>query len=81
MTEELVARQVEREPWEAPAHVNDPVTSPLEPRHASVDALHKPARRPTRAIVRDLIPPPIERAQHTLAPKRVGRGRDGGVAH
>jgi len=47
MTEELVAMQVEREPLEEPADVEDPVAPPLEHLHAVVETLNKPARLPT----------------------------------
>ncbi len=60
MTEELVGMQVEREPLEEPADVEDPVAPPLEHVHAVVEPLHKPTRLPTLEVVRDLIHPPID---------------------
>ena len=44
VTEELVAMQVECEPLEEPADVEDPVAPPLERLHAVVKPLNKPAR-------------------------------------
>src|SRR6266511_789548 len=66
MTEELVAMQVEREPWEEPADVEDPVAPPLERVHAGVEPLHKPTRLPTLKVVRDLLHPPIDRPQNAF---------------
>src|SRR5919106_1305279 len=66
MTEELVAMQVEREPLEKPANIEDPVAAPREHLHAVVEALDKPAGLPTPEVVRDLIQPPIDRPQKAL---------------
>ena len=65
-TEELVAMQVEREPLEEPADVEDPVASPLEHLHAVVEPLNKPARLPTQEVIRDLIHPPLDRPKKAL---------------
>ena len=50
MTEELVAMQVEREPLEEPADVEDPIAPPLEHFHAVVETLNKPIRLPTLEV-------------------------------
>src|SRR5919108_5339271 len=66
MAEELVAMQVEREPLEEPANVEDPIASPFEHFYAVVESFSKPARLPPLAIVRDLIDPPLDRSQKAL---------------
>jgi transposase-like protein len=42
MIEELVAMQIQREPLEEPANIEDPVASPREHFHTVVEALDKP---------------------------------------
>jgi hypothetical protein len=59
MTEELVAMQVEREPLEEPPDVEEAVAALREHLHVVVEALHKPADRPTMEVGRNLIPPSI----------------------
>src|SRR6266404_1854831 len=66
MTEELVVMQVEREPLEEPADVEDPVAPPLEHFHAVVETLNKPTRLPTLEVVCDLIHPAIDRPKKAL---------------
>jgi hypothetical protein len=60
----LVAMQVEREPLEKPANIENPVAAPREHLHTVVEALHKPTGLPTQEVVGDLIHPPIKRPQN-----------------
>src|SRR4030095_13791317 len=79
MTEEWVAMEVEHEPLEEPADVEEPIAPPLQHFHAVVKPLHKPTGLPTLEVAGDLLQPPIDRPQkafelsqaactHSLAP-------------
>src|ERR1700752_4033619 len=79
MTEELVAMQVEVDPLENPADIEEPVAPPLQHFHAVVEPLHKPTGLPTLEVIGDLLQPSIDRPQkacelsqaactHSLAP-------------
>jgi hypothetical protein len=66
VTEELIPMQVEREPLEELADVEDPIAAPFKHFHAVVEPIHKAARLPTQEVVCDLIHPPIDRPQNAL---------------
>jgi hypothetical protein len=66
MAEEVVAMPVEREPLEAPAHVEASIAAPREHLHAVVKARDNAAGLPAPEGVRDLLQPPIERPQSAL---------------
>src|SRR5499426_1901870 len=66
MTEELGALQVECEPLEESADVEEPVAAPCKHLYAVVEALDNAAGLPTPEVIRDRIQPPLDRSQKAL---------------